>query len=179
MAKATLSQPLRHLDIFSGLTPLQITEIARRADRIVYKPGAAIISTASPMDAAVVLVSGNAERLRGPGLDGLPVPVTAGAILSEMSMLIDTPSTSTVVAATEVRALRITRDAMHAHMAEDPAIAEHFVAKIAARLARLGEEMRAIEETLARSGSLSPRPAAAVMPAEQPRKAATSAQALH
>ena len=175
MAKETLIQPLRHLEIFAGLTPLQITEIARRADRIVYKPGAAIISAEMPADAAVVLVSGSAERLIGPGLKGLPVSVEAGAILCEMAMLVDTPSTSTIVAATEVRALRITRNAMHAHMAEDPLIAEHFVAKIAARLKRLGQEMRAIEETLAHS----PPKAASGAPAGPALPATKAVVAIH
>ena len=43
MAIDTLVKPLLRVALFQGLKPLQITEIARLADRIVYRPGEVII----------------------------------------------------------------------------------------------------------------------------------------
>ena len=152
MSKDVLITSLRQVGLMQGLSPYQITEIARRADRIVFKPGDTIIAADAHADAAILIVSGTAERRHGPGLDGSPEPLPAGVILGEMAMLIDTSHSSTVVAATQVRALRIARSDMHDLMAEEPAVAEHFIAKIAGRLTDLAKEMRDIDGILAGTG---------------------------
>jgi CRP-like cAMP-binding protein len=64
-------------------------------------------------------------------------------------MLIDTEHTSTIVARTAVRALRIARSELHRHMIEDPTLADHFVSKISGRLRRLAVELHRIDSTLA------------------------------
>ncbi|MBN8911322.1 MAG: cyclic nucleotide-binding domain-containing protein [Rhizobiales bacterium] len=150
MAIDALVLPLLNVPLFQGLKPLQLTEIARRADRIVYKPGDVIVTAHGEVDAAVLVVSGEAVRTEGPGLaTGANEAIPTGALISEMTMLIETECTSTVVARTPVRALRITRSEMHAHMAEDPSIADHFIAKISGRLSSCVEGMREIDRTLA------------------------------
>lgn len=149
MAIDALVQPLLHIKIFQGLKPLQITEIARRADRIVYKPGEVIITANQDVDGAVLVVSGDALRTQGPGVTDVADPVPQGSLLSEMAMLIETESTSTVVARTAVRALRITRAEMLALMAEDPSLADHFIDKISGRLSEYVEGLRDIDRTLA------------------------------
>ena len=70
-------------------------------------------------------------------------------MLGEMSMLIETDYSSTVVARSTVRALRITRDAMLTMMLEDPLLAEHLVAKVARRLHNIAAELRKIDVVLA------------------------------
>ncbi|WP_334147523.1 Crp/Fnr family transcriptional regulator [Hyphomicrobium sp.] len=141
--------PLLNVPLFQGLKPLQLTEIARRADRIVYKPGDVIVTAHGEPDAAVLVVSGEAVRTEGPGLErGANEAIPAGALISEMTMLIETECTSTVVARTPVRALRITRQEMQAHMASDPSLADHFVAKIAGRLSSFVESLREIDRAL-------------------------------
>lgn len=149
MSRDVLITTLRHVALMQGLSPFQITEIARRADRIVYKPGDTIIAADAEADAAILIVSGTAERRAGPAVDGKTETLPAGAILGEMAMLIDTRHSSTVIAVTQVRALRIAKAEMHELMAEEPAIAEHFIAKIASRLAALAKEMRDIDGILA------------------------------
>ncbi len=149
MSRDALITSLRRVALMQGLTPFQITEIMRRADRIVYKPGDTIIAADAEADAAILIVSGTAERRVGPALSGKSETLPAGVILGEMAMLIDTCHSSTVIAATKVRALRIARSEMHELMAEEPAVAEHFIAKIAARLAKLANEMRDIDGVLA------------------------------
>lgn len=149
MAIDAFVQPLLKVALFQGLKPLQITEIARRADRIVYKPGDVIVAAHAEGDAAVLLISGEAVRTEGPGLSGDSEAVPAGALISEMTMLIETESSSTIVAKTPVRALRITRAEMLAHMADDPTLADHFIDKISGRLSAFVEDLRAIDRTLA------------------------------
>ncbi len=149
MAIDALVLPLLKVPLFQGLKPLQLTEIARRADRIVYKPGDVIVSAHSESDAAVLVVSGEAVRTEGPGVIGEGDAVPAGALISEMTMLIETECSSTVVAKTPVRALRITRAEMLAHMQDDPTLADHFIEKISGRLSAFVEDLREIDRTLA------------------------------
>ncbi|WP_072395965.1 cyclic nucleotide-binding domain-containing protein [Hyphomicrobium sp. CS1GBMeth3] len=150
MAIDALVLPLLNVPLFQGLKPLQLTEIARRADRIVYKPGDVIVAAHADPDAAVLLVSGEAVRTEGPGLEaGSNEALPAGALISEMTMLIETECTSTVVARTSVRALRITRSELLAQMTADPTLAEHFIDKISGRLSSFVEGLRQIDCSLA------------------------------
>lgn len=155
MAIDALVKPLMNVAIFQGLKPLQITEIARRAERVIYKPGETIIEVDEEGDAAVLIVSGDAVRVAGPECDGTPETIPQGSLLGEMAMLIETQHSSTVIARGSVRALRITRADLHAQMEEDPAVAEHFVGKITGRLSRLVHELSAIDAMLgSTSGAL-------------------------
>ena len=145
MAIDTRVQPLLRVDLFQGLKPLQLTEIARRADRIIYRPGEVMIREREQGDAAVLIVSGDAVRVRGPQMSTPAEPVPAGALLGEMAMLIETEHTSTVVARTAVRALRISRQEILQQMADDPALAHHFADRINGRLKSLVEEFRKLD----------------------------------
>lgn len=147
MAIDSLVQPLRNLALFQGLTAAQITEIARRAERVVFKPGDTLIATDAPAHGAVVIVSGEARRVSGPDLTA-PEVLPVGTLLGEMGMLVETLHTSTVVAATSVRALRIQRNELIEQMMRDASLAEHFVRRIAERLHDVAAEMRAIEMEL-------------------------------
>src|SRR5690606_27684464 len=145
---AQLIAPLKHVALFQGLTPFQITEIARTAERIVFKPGDTIVAAGVEGDAAFLIVGGDAVRVEGPTIAGVAEIITPGSLVGEMAMLIETEHTSTVVARTPVRALKITREAMLAHMTADPSIADHLVARISSRLASLADELRAIDCSL-------------------------------
>lgn len=148
MPPSPLIKPLRQVEILQELSPLQITEIARLADRVVFKPGDTIIAPDLPADAAVVIVSGEAERAGGPFKDADGGPIGEGALLGEMAMLVETHYTSTIVARTQVRALRLTRQQIARQMADDPALAEHFIARLSDRLKALAREMHAIADVL-------------------------------
>ncbi len=156
MAIDTFVKPMLKLEIFQGLRPLQITEIARRAYRVVYKPGDMILREDEEGDAAIIIVSGEAVRISGPALSEPAEPVPAGSLLGEMAMLIETRHSSTVVARTQVRALRISREELQAQMAEDPALADHFVQRITARLSQVLDSLKAIDAMIADRPSMVP-----------------------
>ncbi len=154
MAIDAIVKPLLGIDLFRGLKPLQITEIARRADRIVYRPGDVIVSEDATGDAAILIIAGDARRVSGPGLsvdDMDAEPVVPGSLVAEMAMLVDTVHSSTVVAKSAVRALKISRFEMQEQMLEDPALAHHFMNRITGRLSQLAQDMRAIDSVLAES----------------------------
>lgn len=154
MSIDALSKHLLRLELFQGLKPLQITEIVRQAERVVFKPGQTLIEDGTPGDAAIIIVGGEAVRTRAPMAEGsVEEEIEPGSMLGEMAMLIETDYSSTVVARSTVRALRITRTSMLAMMLEDPALAEHLVAKVARRLHTIATELRKIDVVLAASSS--------------------------
>lgn len=165
MALDALVLPLLNVPLFQGLKPLQLTEIARRADRIVYKPGDVIVSANAEPDAAVLVVSGEAVRTEGPGLGDSAEPVPTGALISEMTMLIETACASTIVARTPVRALRITRSEMLAQMTDDPTLADHFIEKISGRLSSFVSGLKEIDRAL--EGEDAEETVAPAMPQQQ------------
>jgi CRP-like cAMP-binding protein len=144
MAIDALVRPLLDIAIFRGLKPLQLTEIVRRAERTVYRPGQILIEENAEADAAIVIVAGEAVRVSGPDLQSRAEPVPPGALLAELAMLIETQHTSTVVARSSVRALRLPRAEIHEIMAQDPDMADHFVQKIAGRLHDMHGELSRI-----------------------------------
>jgi CRP-like cAMP-binding protein len=158
MAIDSFVKPMLKLEIFQGLKPLQITEIARRAYRVVYKPGDTIIREDEEGDAAIIIVSGESVRISGPGLDGPAESVPEGSLLGEMAMLIETQHSSTIVARTVVRALRIAREDLQDQMAEDAALADHFVQRITARLSSVLDSLKVIDGMVANSTVLVPPP---------------------
>jgi CRP-like cAMP-binding protein len=135
-------------ELFQGLRPLALTEIVRRAERVVYRPGQKIISDGEEGDAAVLVIAGDAVRVKGAPDGAEREPIEPGSLLGEMAMLVETEHTSTVVAETPVRALRIGRQAMFEIMADDPAVAEHFVDKVVRRLQHMADELRKIDVLL-------------------------------
>lgn len=150
MAIDALVKPMLPLAIFRGLKPLQITEIARRAERIIYRPGDVIIQEDAVGDAAVLIVSGDAVRVSGPDHTGSPEPVRPGSLIGEMAMLVESVHSSTVIARGNVKALRINRCEIHQQMEEDPTLAEHFMVRITGRLRVVAEELKNAEKAFAR-----------------------------
>ena len=53
MAIDALVKPLLSLPLFRGLPPLQLTEIVRRAERVIYAPGDVIAAENQLSDAAI------------------------------------------------------------------------------------------------------------------------------
>lgn len=158
MALDIVVQSLQRVELFTGLKPRQVAEIARQADRIVYRPGQPIITEGEPGDAAVLLVKGDAVRFFGatPQTPGEAVP--DGALVGELAMLIETVHTSTVVARNMTRAIRITREGLRELMDEDPVVALILSNNLARRLTDVAQELRTIDAALSRAGAMRPLP---------------------
>src|SRR5262249_2238516 len=131
------------------LKPQQLTEIARQAERIIFRAGAEIARAGANADAAFLIISGPAERVSSGRADGQPDWVETGSLVGEMAMLIEHEYASTVIARRVVRALKLTRAALHTQMLNDSPLADHFVDRIALRLTSLAGELRSINQMLA------------------------------
>ena len=149
MAIDALVKPFLLLPLFQGLKPLQLTEIVRRADRIIYRPGDIIIEEDQNGDAAIVIVSGEAVRVSGLEPGDAAEAIVEGSMIGEMAMLVETVHSATIVARSTVKALRLSRTEMHDAMADDPKLADHLTQKITARLQKLALELRSVDQALA------------------------------
>jgi CRP-like cAMP-binding protein len=148
MAIDALVQPLLALPLFRGLTPLQLTEIVRRAERIIYRAGDELISENRSSEAAIVVISGNCLRVDDtgdPSQKSRGEIVPEGAMIAELAMLIEIVHTTTIIAQGPVKALRLTRQKMLELLAEDPVLAQHFSACIISRLKLLANDLKAID----------------------------------
>lgn len=144
-----LIAPLRRVELFRGLSPLQITEIARTAERIVFKAGTRIAEAGREAEAALLIVSGEADIVGDMNSACLPQPVEEASLIGEMAMLVDYTYGVTVVARTNVRCLKINRDTLQAQILDDPGVGERLTANLAERLKRVAEELQDIDSRLA------------------------------
>jgi CRP-like cAMP-binding protein len=166
MAIDPLIQAARRVELFAGLRPLQLSEIVRRAERVVFKPGTVIIEAGQAGDCAILVVAGETVRTEAPAGAITPERLPAGALLGEMAMLVETDYSSTVVARQTVKALRFTRTAIYDQMQQDRDLADHLVAQIARRLHALAAELKALDETLGPAGAdVIPAPESETLPA--------------
>lgn len=148
MAMDALAGSLSQIDLFQGLSPEQLIEIARKAERITFRAGETIVRAGREGDAAYLLVSGAAVRVAGPDLGEVAEPIAPGSLIAEMAMLIDHVYGSTIMASTPIRALRLTRAAMLERMQADLSLADHLVARITERLTAVAAELRQVDDTL-------------------------------
>ncbi|NJM30699.1 MAG: cyclic nucleotide-binding domain-containing protein [Rhizobiales bacterium] len=148
MAIDKVIAPLLRVPLFAGLRPLQITEIARQAERIAFRRGGVITEAGRPGDGAYLIVSGDAVCKPRPGSAVLPQPVAPGSLVGELAMLVDHVYSATIVAEGRVHCLKLLRAALYAQMEADPALADHLSGALTARLTEVAIEMRRIDSLL-------------------------------
>jgi signal-transduction protein with cAMP-binding, CBS, and nucleotidyltransferase domain len=135
-----LAAPLLRVELFQGLKPAQLVVIARAAERIVYRAGERIASADANADGALLIVSGAAEWT-----DGATEEIEIGSLIGEMAMFVEHTFGSTIIAKSQVRCLKLGRAAMQDILLRDTELAQHLTSRIAARLAQVAGELRAID----------------------------------
>ena len=133
---------LRRVPLFSGIEPSRLKLLAYTSDVITYQPGQVIMRQGDIGDAAYVIVKGDADVLIGTGGSSIPVAhLHDGDFLGEIAILCDTPRTATVVAKTEVKALRIRKEPFFEMMRQFPEMAVEMTRLLAERLTRTTAEL--------------------------------------
>ncbi len=154
----TFTARLADIEIFRGLPEDCLTEIARSAERIVFRAGQPILTRHASGDAAYIIMGGDAVALDPDNPEEMQRPLAEGTLLGELAMLIEHAYGVTVMARSNVRCLKLSRDTMLRHMAKQPDLADHFVSRITSRLTRVAVEMRRIDQILALAADMQ-RPA--------------------
>ncbi|AGK59642.1 Crp/Fnr family transcriptional regulator [Hyphomicrobium denitrificans 1NES1] len=152
MAIDALVRPFLSLPLFRDLKPLQISEIARHAERIVYRNGDVIAAEGQSADAAILIVSGTCVRRAVDRKKTRDEFLPEGSLVAELAMLIEVIHPTTIVARDQVKALKIARERMHELMQQDVDMAAHFSSLILKRLHTLADDLLAVDSLL--SGSV-------------------------
>jgi len=145
MVAQSLLGPFRRIDLFAALSPFQISEIARRTERIMFRDGDVIAEAGGEADAAILIIDGDVACTHGIPLQLGVGQLEPGTLLAEMAMFTEFEHAATFVARGPVKALRITRAAMLEQMLEDPSVAECLVGEVAGRLKKMAGELRMID----------------------------------
>jgi CRP-like cAMP-binding protein len=155
MSNDALVAPLLRVALFRGLKPNQLADLARRAERIVFKAGELIVSEGQPGDAAYLIVSGSAEIVADDDAAlAEAAPVVEGSLIGEMAILVEHDYAATIRATTAVRALKFSRVRLYGLMERDPTLAEHFTAQMTERLFTAAYELRQIDDLLGNSDAV-------------------------
>jgi len=178
MAIDKMVAPLLRVPLFAGLKPLQLTEIARQAERISFRADGTITKAGVEGDGAYLIVAGQATRMPEAASAARPEPIETGSLIGELAMLTEHVYGATVVAQGRVHALKITRAALREQMSADPRLADHFTNLLAERLAQVAAEMQRIDEMLSGiAASTSPQPPEPPEPPAAPARAARPPEA--
>ena len=149
MALDAVAACLLGFDIFRGLDPRMIVRIARETERMVFRDGQRIAEAGGACDGAIIVIAGRVRAVADASQDLDEFIVAPGSMIGETAMLTEHTSSLTIVAEGDVRAVKVLRESLRGLMEDDPALAEHFHDRLAARLQRTALELRMIDERLA------------------------------
>ena len=148
MAIDALVRPFLSLPLFRDLKPLQISEIARHAERIVYRNGDVVTAEGRVADAAILIVSGTCIRRAVNRKTSREEFLPEGSLLA---MMIEIVHPTTIIARDQVRALRLSREKMLDLMQQDVDLAAHFSSLMLKRLHSLATDLLTVESMLSES----------------------------
>ena len=130
---------LARMPIFAGISPRDLRKLVRDAEFAEFGPGDTVVATAAPPDYFYVVLGGRASATSKPAAHAL----STGDYFGEMSLLDGQARSATVVAATDLHVMRLSRHAFDDMLARHPSVAR-------AMLSELGGRVRALEHQAAR-----------------------------
>lgn len=110
---------LKKTDLFSAVSPAILAEVAPVLKSVDFPPGHTIFSEGDPGDCLYLVQEGLVRVERG----SIPVAVRRpGDCIGEMAVLDQSPRSSTLVAQTQVKLLRLAAEDFHRMIAQHPEI---------------------------------------------------------
>jgi len=126
---------LRQVPLFAKIDPARLKLLAFTSDRLVFAKGDVLFKQGEAGDAAYLLLSGSAEvSIDTPAGQFVLATIDEHEIVGEIAILCDVPRTATVSAASEVIALRISKDRFFTLIDEFPEMAVEMLRELARRL---------------------------------------------
>jgi CRP-like cAMP-binding protein len=160
MATEALVIPFLSLPLFRDLKAQQLGEIARSAERIVYRPGDTIVAEDQSSDAAILIVSGSCVRRTRPGGATNDELLPEGSLIGELAMLVEIVHPAAVIAKDQVKALRLSREKMRELMEKDVDLASRFSSHMLKRLHAVAQELLTVDGLLSNSTAIAKTSAA-------------------
>ena len=163
---------LKNCPLFRALKPEQIPQLAKAGEIIRFETGDKIISQGEPSDSFFVIMEGDAavtidRNGEAVGLGSVPTPVSVG----EVGLLLGEPRTATVLARSEVRALKFTARAFEAMFKKIPEFGVALSSGLAYRLHHVSDRQLPAHDAQRAAHRRRPRSSARGAAAAAPRPA--------
>ncbi|MCT8973304.1 cyclic nucleotide-binding domain-containing protein [Microbaculum marinisediminis] len=147
-------ETLRTIPIFRTIEPGKLRLLAFISERITFRPGETICTQGEPGDSAFIILSGNGEVLVDIGGEMRRVAeIKQNDVVGEMALLTDMPRTATVVADSEIAALRISKENFFRILQEFPEVSMEMMRVLARRLERTTHDLAVVRGQLAEAGA--------------------------
>ncbi|WP_436643443.1 cyclic nucleotide-binding domain-containing protein [Microbaculum sp. FT89] len=147
-------ETLRTIPIFRTIEPGKLRLLAFISERITFRPGETICTQGEPGDSAFIILSGNGEVLVDIGGEMRRVAeIKKNDVVGEMALLTDMPRTATVVADSEIAALRISKENFFRILHEFPEVSMEMMRVLARRLERTTHDLAVVRGQLAEAGA--------------------------
>jgi CRP-like cAMP-binding protein len=123
---------LRALPLFSILSTRHLRQVAKLAQSVEFAPGDYVVAVGEPGDAFYLIVSGKAKVAGKPRARALG----PGDFFGEMGLIDGEPRSATIVATTELHAMKLARSPFMKLLRQEPQVALALLAELAARVRR-------------------------------------------
>jgi CRP/FNR family transcriptional regulator, cyclic AMP receptor protein len=126
---------LRGIPLFAKIDPAKLKLLAFTSEYLQFVAGDELCGQGDPGDAAYIILSGEADVLVDTPRGRLKVATLCrNDIIGEIAILCDVPRTATVVAASDLETLRISKENFFQLVTQFPQIGVEVMAELASRL---------------------------------------------
>lgn len=128
-------EAMQETPIFSGVDPKRLRLLAFMSENLTYREGELLFDQGDEGDSAFVVLDGAAAVLIDIGGEKREVAeIGTKQVFGEMAVLCDIPRTAAIAAKTELKVLRIDRDAFLKLLTEFPEVSLQVMRFLASRL---------------------------------------------
>lgn len=128
---------LKQVPLFRGIDPAKLKLLAYISERVAFRPGEHLCEQGEKGDSAYILLSGEADIVVATPTGNQAVArVRKFDIVGEISILIDVPRTASVVAASDVTTLAVSKENFIRLLLQFPEMALEVTRVLAQRLER-------------------------------------------
>ena len=126
---------LRKIPLFAKIEPARLKLLAFTSEHVEFQPGESVCRQGEPGDSAYIVLDGTADVVvqsdRGPMT---VAHIGRNDIVGEIAILCDVPRTATVLATTQLVALRVSKDGFFNLVTQFPQVGVEVMHELAARL---------------------------------------------
>ncbi|WP_150495479.1 cyclic nucleotide-binding domain-containing protein [Roseibium aquae] len=142
MSLETEVEALRRVPLFRGIDETKLRLLAFISDRTRYQKGERLCSQGEEGDSAFIILLGTADvRVDTPEGERTVAQVGENSIVGEIAILCDVPRTATLVAATDMDVLIVSKDDFLKLLKEFPDISLEVMRTLALRLERTTRDL--------------------------------------
>jgi CRP-like cAMP-binding protein len=134
---------LKRIPLFSNIDSAKLKLMAFASERLSFTPGQYLCKQGDVGDAAFIIIDGDADVVLENGGEGLTVAsVGKNDIVGEIAILIDVPRTASIVATSDLVALKLTKELFFRMVRDFPDMSVEIMRALAHRLESANARLR-------------------------------------